>query len=100
MSKYNMTCTCKKCNQKGVIDCLFVKVSVNLHIPRETQLFLTVNSLSFGTTAESSWEAVLTKNCLSHSQHLLLSRMNMMVRTYFQSLQFHWFGVIVCNLMF
>ena len=33
-----MTCTCKKCNQKRVIDCLFVKVDVNLHIARQTQL--------------------------------------------------------------
>ena len=52
--EYNMTCTCEKCNQKLVIDCLFVKVDVNLHIARQTQLFLTVNSLSSGKMAESS----------------------------------------------
>ena len=51
----NMTCTCDKCNQKRVIDCLFVKVDVNLHIARQTQLFVKVNSLSFGTMAESCW---------------------------------------------
>ena len=45
--EYNMTCMCEKCNQKRVIDCLFVKVhvDVNLHIARQTQLFLKVNSL-------------------------------------------------------
>ena len=52
-----MTCTCEKCNQKHVIDCLFVKVGVNLHIDRQTQLFLKVNSLSSGTMAESCWES-------------------------------------------
>ena len=52
-----MTCTCEKCNQKRVIDCLFVKEDVNLHISRQTQLFLKVNSLSFGTMAESYWES-------------------------------------------
>ena len=26
-----MTCTCEKCQRKRVIDCLFVKVYVNLH---------------------------------------------------------------------
>ena len=51
----NMTCTCEKYNQKRVIDCLFVKVDVNLHIARQTQLFLKVNSLSSGTMAESCW---------------------------------------------
>ena len=55
--EYNMTCTCEKCNQKRVIDCLFVKVDVNLHIARQTQLFLKVNSLSSGTMAESCWES-------------------------------------------
>ena len=50
--EYNMTCTCEKCNQKRVIDCLFFKVDVNLHIARQTQLFLKVNSLSPGTMAE------------------------------------------------
>ena len=54
--EYNMTCTCEKCNQKRVIDCLFVKVDVNLHIARQTQLFLKVNSLSSGMMAESCWE--------------------------------------------
>ena len=39
-----MTCTCEKCNQKRVIDCLFVKADVNLHIARQTQLFVKVNS--------------------------------------------------------
>ena len=52
-----MTCTYEKCNQKRVIDCLFVKVDVNLHIARQTQLFLKVNSLSSGTMAESCWES-------------------------------------------
>ena len=55
--EYNMTCTCEKCNQKRVIDCLFVKVDVNLHIARQTQLFLKVNSLSSGMMAESCWES-------------------------------------------
>ena len=55
--EYNMTCTCEKCNQKRVIDCLFVKVDVNLHIARQTQLFLKVNSLSSGTMAERCWES-------------------------------------------
>ena len=52
-----MTCTCEKCNQKRVIDCLFVKVDVNLHIARQTKLFWKVNSLSSGTMAESCWES-------------------------------------------
>ena len=55
----NMTCTCEKCNQKRVIDCLFVKIDVNLHIARQTQLFVKVNSLLFGTMAESSSEEEL-----------------------------------------
>ena len=55
--EYNMTCTCERCNQKRVIDCLFVKVDVNLHIARQTQLFLKINSLSPGTMAESCWES-------------------------------------------
>ena len=54
--EYNMTCTCERCNQKRVIDCLFVKVDVNLHIARQTQLFLKINSFSSGTMAESCWE--------------------------------------------
>ena len=54
-----MACTCDKCNQKRVIDCLFVKVDVSLHIARQTQLFLKVNSLSSGTMAESSSEEEL-----------------------------------------
>ena len=53
----NITCTCEKCNQKRVIDCLFVKVDFNLHIARQTQLFLKVNSLSSGKMAESCWES-------------------------------------------
>ena len=53
--EYNMAC--EKCNQKQVIDCLFVKVDVDLHIARQTQLFLKVNSLSSGTMAESCWES-------------------------------------------
>ena len=54
-----MTGTCEKCNQKRVIDCLFVnlKVDVNLHIARQTQLFLKVISLSFGMMPESCWES-------------------------------------------
>ena len=40
----NMTCTCERCNQKRVIDCLFVKVDVNLHIARQTQ-FIFENQL-------------------------------------------------------
>ena len=52
-----MTCTHEKCNQKRVIDCLFVKVDVNLHIARQIQLFLKVNSLSSGTMGESCWES-------------------------------------------
>ena len=55
----NMTCTCEKCNQKRVIDCLFVKIDVKLHIARQTQLFVKVNSLLFGTMAESSSEEEL-----------------------------------------
>ena len=94
-----MTCTCEKCNQKQVTECLFVKIDVNLHIAQQTQLFVKVNSLSFGTMAESYWESS-RKNCFLRSQHLLLSRRNMMVRTYFQSLQFHWFCVVVCNPIF
>ena len=53
-----MKCTCEKCKQKRVIDCLFVKVDVTLHIARQTQLFaVKVNSLSFGMMAESFWES-------------------------------------------
>ena len=53
-----MTCTCERCNQKRVIDCVFVKVDVNLHIARQTQLFLKINSLSSpGTMAKSCWES-------------------------------------------
>ena len=52
-----MTYTCEKCNQKRVIDCLFVKVDVNLHIARQTQLFLKVNLLLF----ESCWESSFDK---------------------------------------
>ncbi|KAK2565248.1 hypothetical protein P5673_011199 [Acropora cervicornis] len=55
--EYSMTCTCERCNQKRVIDCLFVKVDVKLHIARQTQLFLKINSLSPGTMAESCWES-------------------------------------------
>ena len=54
-----MTCTRERCNQKRVIDCLFVKVDVNLHIARQTQLFLKINSLSPLTMAESSSEEEL-----------------------------------------
>ena len=39
------------------------------------------------------------KSCFLRSQHLLLGRMNMMVSTYCQSLQFIWFCVVVCNPM-
>ena len=49
--------TCERCNQKRVIACLFVKVDVNLHIARQTQLFLKINLLSPGTMAESCWES-------------------------------------------
>ena len=52
-----MTCTCERCNQKRVFDCLFVKVDIDLHIARQTQLFLKINSLSPGTMAESCWES-------------------------------------------
>ena len=52
-----MTCTCEKCNQKQFIDCLFVKADVNLHISLQTQLFVKVNSLSFGAMAESCWQS-------------------------------------------
>lgn len=58
--EYNMTCRCEKCKatgQKRVVDCLFVNVDVNLHIARQTQLFVKVNSWSFGTMAESCWES-------------------------------------------
>ena len=47
----------KNATRNEIIDCLFVKVDVNLHIARETQLFLKVNSLSSGTMAESCWES-------------------------------------------
>ena len=97
----NMTCTCERCNQKRVIDCLFVKVDVNLHIVRQTQLFLKINSLSPGTMVERCWESSSEEELfLTHaSQHLLLSRIHMMVSTYCQSLQFIWFCVVVCNPM-
>ena len=81
------------------IDCLFAKVGVNLHIARQTQVFLKANSLSSGTMAEAAGKAVLRKNCFLRSQHLLLSLMNMMVSIYYQSLQFLWFCVGVCNPM-
>ena len=55
--EYKMKCKCEKCNQKRAIDCLFVKVDVNLHIARQTQLFLKVNSLSYATMAESCWKS-------------------------------------------
>ena len=55
--EYNMTCTCERCNQKRVFDCLFVKVDIDLHIARQTQSFLKINSLSPGTMAESCWES-------------------------------------------
>ena len=46
-----------KYNQNRVLDCLFVKVDVNLHIARQTQLFLKVNSLLSGRMAESCWKS-------------------------------------------
>ena len=96
----NMTCTCEKCNQKRVIDCLFVKADVNLQF-RQTQLFVKVNSLSFGTMAESCWESSSEEELFFlRSQHLLLSRRKRMVSTYFQSLQYHWFCAVVCNAIF
>ena len=49
---------------------------------------------------KAAGKAVRRKNCFLRSQHLLLSRRNMMVSTYFQSLQFHWFCVVVCNPIF
>ena len=52
-----MTCTCEKFQRKRVIDCLFVKVYVNLHIARQRQLFLKVSSLSCEPMAESCWES-------------------------------------------
>ena len=36
---------------------MFVKVDVNLHIARQTQLFFKINSLSPGTMAESCCES-------------------------------------------
>ena len=74
-----MTCTCEKWNQKRVIDCLFVKVDVNLHIARQTQLFLKLNSLSFGTMAESCWESSFEEELFLTQPTFTLSRMNMMV---------------------
>ena len=52
-----MTCTCENATRNEIIDCLFVKVDVNLHIARQTQLFLKVNLLWCGTMAESCWES-------------------------------------------
>ena len=46
-----------KYNQNRVLDCLFVKADVNLHIARQTQLLLKVNSLLSGRMAESCWES-------------------------------------------
>ncbi|XP_015778801.1 PREDICTED: uncharacterized protein LOC107356692 [Acropora digitifera] len=69
-----MTCTCERCNQKRVIDCLFVKVDVNLHIARQTQLFLKINSLSPGTMAESCWES-------SSEEELLLTQSTFTVKS-------------------
>ena len=72
--EYNMTCTCGKCNQKRVIDCLFVKVDVNLHIAQQTQLFFKINSLSSGTTAESCWQS-------SSEEELFLRQLTFTVRS-------------------
>ena len=71
-----MTCTCKKCNQKRVIDCLFVKVDVSLHSARQTQLFVKVNSLSFGVMAmaESCWEKQFRGILFLTQSILLVSR--------------------------
>ncbi|KAK2557853.1 hypothetical protein P5673_019828 [Acropora cervicornis] len=69
-----MTCACEKCNQKRVIDCLFVKVDVNLHIARETQLFLKINSLHSGTMAESCWES-------SSEEELFLTQLTFTVKS-------------------
>ena len=77
--EYNMTCTCERCNQKPVIDCLFVKVDINLHIARQTQLFLKINSLSPGTMAESCRESsseeelFLTQSTYEYDGKYLLS---------------------------
>ena len=40
-----------------IIDYLFVTVDANLHIARQTQLFLKINLLSSGTMTESCWES-------------------------------------------
>ena len=97
--EYNMTCTCEKCNQKRVIDCLFVKVDVNLHIARQTQLFLKVNSLSSGTMAESFWES-------SSEEELFLTQSTFTVKSdeydgkYLMSVvAILLFCVVVCNPM-
>ena len=58
---------------------LFVcKKRFNLHIARQTQLFLKVNSLSFGTMAEGCWESSSEEELFLTQSDLLLSGMNMM----------------------
>ena len=53
--------------------------------------------LNWETFASATMFPSLTRPL--RSQHLLLSRMNTMVSTNCQSLQFIWFCVAVCNLM-
>ena len=47
----------KNATRNELLTVCFFKVDVNLHIARQTQLFLKVNSLSSGTMAESCWES-------------------------------------------
>ena len=99
--EYNMTSSCEKCNQKRVIDCLFV-ISYYQFAYCSTNTVVFESQLIAGRLErwrKAAGKAVLRKNCFLHSQHLLLSRMNMMVSSYCQSLQFLWFYVVVCNPM-
>ena len=54
--EYNMLCTCEKCNQKRVIDCLFV-ISYCQFAYCSTNTFVFESKLSSGTMAESCWES-------------------------------------------
>ena len=52
-----LTCTCEKCNQKQVIDCLFCQGRCQFaYCSTKTVVVSKVNS-SFGTMAESCWES-------------------------------------------
>ena len=96
--EYNMLFTCEKCNQKRVIDCLFVICYCQFaYCSTNTVVF--ESKLSSGTMAESCWESSSEEELFLTQSHLLLSRMNMMVSTYCQLLQFLWFCVVVCNPM-